>query len=171
MHWSVKQKNMCKPFQNHTKCVQGILLRGNEVSDAFRHSQVGVFMKNMRKCLKEIYHEMHDKNISTRCWSGESPLIVEQFLEHQNSDQNNNARTWRDVIKMQDRWRHWQALPDVTSCVIHCLLRALETGALETAQQSKGMRRYHESQYPVLTFTMFTVLNVFKENAYSGLVL
>jgi hypothetical protein len=49
---------MCKPFQNDTKCHQGIPLRGNEVSNAFNHTRMGVFMKNMRKYTKEISHDL-----------------------------------------------------------------------------------------------------------------
>jgi hypothetical protein len=52
------KKYMFKPFQNHAKCLQGIPLHGNEVSDAFNHTQMGVFMKNMRKCTKEISHDL-----------------------------------------------------------------------------------------------------------------
>jgi hypothetical protein len=51
-------KNTCKPFQNHAKYAQGIPLRGNEVSDAFNHTRIGVFMKNIRKCTKEISHDL-----------------------------------------------------------------------------------------------------------------
>jgi hypothetical protein len=47
-----------KPFQYHAKCPQGIPLRGNEVSDSFNHTRMGVFMKNMRKCTKEISHDL-----------------------------------------------------------------------------------------------------------------
>jgi hypothetical protein len=45
---------MCKPFQNHAKCAQGILLHGN----AFNHTWMGVFMKNMQKYMKEISHDL-----------------------------------------------------------------------------------------------------------------
>jgi hypothetical protein len=51
-------KYTCKPFQNHAKCPQGIPLRGNEVTDAFNRTRMGVFMKNMRKCTKEISHDL-----------------------------------------------------------------------------------------------------------------
>jgi hypothetical protein len=65
------KKNTCKPFQNHAKCAQGIPLRGNEVSNAFNHTRMDVFMKNIRKkCTKEISHDLGkdadlpcDKNI------------------------------------------------------------------------------------------------------------
>jgi hypothetical protein len=52
------KKYTCKPFQNHAKCPQGIPLYGNEVSDAFNHTRMGVFMKNMWKCTKEISHDL-----------------------------------------------------------------------------------------------------------------
>jgi hypothetical protein len=61
-----------------------------------------------------------------------------------------------DVIVMQehgamsDRWRRRQVLHDVTSLVVcHSLFATtrnsgLKSGALETAEQSKGMQIYHE---------------------------
>jgi hypothetical protein len=54
---SDKHKNLhkkkCKPFQNHAKCSQGILLHGNEVSDAFNHTLDG--------CFYEKYAKMHER--------------------------------------------------------------------------------------------------------------
>jgi hypothetical protein len=55
---SICKKCTCKPFQIHAKCPQGIPVRGNEVSDAFNHTRMGVFMKNMLKCTKEISHDL-----------------------------------------------------------------------------------------------------------------
>jgi hypothetical protein len=43
------QKKMCKPFQNHAKFAQGILMCGIEVSDALNHTRMGVFMKNIAR--------------------------------------------------------------------------------------------------------------------------
>jgi hypothetical protein len=51
---------------------------------------------------------------------------------------------------MSDRWCRRQVLHDVTSSVVcHSLFVTtrnsdLNSGALETAEQSKGMQRYHE---------------------------
>jgi hypothetical protein len=51
---TICKKYTCKLFQNYAKCPQGIPLRGNEVSDTFNHTRMGVFMKNMRKCTTGI---------------------------------------------------------------------------------------------------------------------
>jgi hypothetical protein len=73
------------------------------------HTRMGVFMKNMRKCMKEI---SHDLGCRSAVWSkyqitrsadlGKSLIVELPFLEHQNSDLNsmNNARTWHDVRPM-----------------------------------------------------------------------
>jgi hypothetical protein len=48
------------PKSCKVQCAQGILLCGNEVSHAFIQTWMGVFMKNMRKCSKEILHDQND---------------------------------------------------------------------------------------------------------------
>jgi hypothetical protein len=64
LHAFIRQTNttICKKIyvqtlQNHARCPQGIPC-GNEVSDTFNHIRMGVFMKNMRKCSKEISHDL-----------------------------------------------------------------------------------------------------------------
>jgi hypothetical protein len=109
---------------------------------------------------------MHERNIAQprmliccvikisdhmKCWSGESPhcwAAVSRAPEF--------GSEFHDVMTMQergptsDRWRRRQVLHDVTSSVVcHSLFVAsrnsdLNSGALETAEQSKGMQRYHE---------------------------
>jgi hypothetical protein len=59
LHALIRQTNttICKPFKNHAKCPQGILLREMK-SDAFSPTRMGVSMKNMRKCMKQISHDL-----------------------------------------------------------------------------------------------------------------
>jgi hypothetical protein len=85
----------------------------------------------------------------TKCWSGESP--------HCWAAVSRAPEFWpefHDIITMQesgmtsDWWRRRQVLHDITSSVVcHSLFvtsrnSGLNSGALETAQQSKGMQRY-----------------------------
>jgi hypothetical protein len=123
--------NTYKPFQNHAMCAQGILLRWNEVSDAFNHILGWVFL-----------WKMHERNIArprmpicrvikisdhTNCWSGESPHCWAAV-----SREPEFGPEFHDVITMQergatpDRWRRRQMV------------------LLETAQRTKRMQRYHE---------------------------
>jgi hypothetical protein len=85
---------------------------------------------------------------TAKCWSGESPAhswaAVSRAPEF--------GSELHDVITMQergatsDRWHNRQVWHNVTSSVVcHSLfVTSQNSGALETAQQSKGMQRYHE---------------------------
>jgi hypothetical protein len=94
---SDKHNNLQKIYvQTLPRCPQEIPLGGNEVSNVFYHTRMGVFMKNMRKCTKEISHDLGcrsavwQKYQFTRSADPGKALIVElQFLEHQNSDRKN----------------------------------------------------------------------------------
>jgi hypothetical protein len=130
---TIWKKYTCKPFQNHAKCPQGIPLRGNEVSDTFNHTRMGVYMKNMRKCTKEISHDLGCRSAVwkkyqiTRSADPGKALIVElQFLEHQNSNQNSTT-SWqcKNVARRQtdDVTGRYCTTSHHQSCVIHCLLR------------------------------------------------
>jgi hypothetical protein len=112
MHWSVRhtticKKYMCKPFQ----ITQSVLKEFFCVEMKSPMLLIRVFMKNIRKCTKEISHDLGcDKNIrshkvlirgSPHCWAAVSraPEFGPEF---------------HDVITMQecgatpDRWRRRQ---------------------------------------------------------------
>jgi hypothetical protein len=132
MHWSVKhknlhlQKNTCKTILNHAKCAQGILLCGNEVSDAFNHTRMvflwkiceNAWKKNSARprmpiCRVIKISDQHSVPIQGKpfdCWAvNRTPESGPEF---------------HDVITMQERGNDIAGKYCMTSrhrsCVIHC---------------------------------------------------
>jgi hypothetical protein len=108
---------------------------------------------------------MHERNIAqprmpicrvikisdhTKCWSGENPHCWAAVSRTPEFGPEFHDITMQERGAMSDRWRCRQVLHDVTSSVVCNSLFVtsrnsnLNSGALETAEQSKVMQRYHE---------------------------
>jgi hypothetical protein len=105
---------------------------------------------------------MHERNVArprmpisrvikisdhTKCWSGKRPhcwAAVSRVPEF------HDVITMQERGAMSDRWHRRQVLHEVMSLVVYhswfvmSWNSDLNSGALETAEQSKGMQRYHE---------------------------